>query len=55
MLCRLSSDAKVIEEVMTTQIAVALTNVISGLGSIILLFFSSWKLTYVSSVPHSDP
>lgn len=42
---RLSSDAKVIEGVMTTQISDAMTNLISGVGSIVLLFTSSWKLT----------
>eukprot|EP01127_Copromyxa_protea_P019084 TRINITY_DN6113_c0_g2_i1.p1 TRINITY_DN6113_c0_g2~~TRINITY_DN6113_c0_g2_i1.p1 ORF type:complete len:822 (+),score=150.24 TRINITY_DN6113_c0_g2_i1:22-2487(+) len=50
---RLSSDAKVIEEVMTTQVGLALSNIISALGSIVLIFISSWKLTLVmlSSVP----
>ncbi|PRP89506.1 ABC transporter B family member 1-like [Planoprotostelium fungivorum] len=48
LLNRLSSDCTVIQNTVTVNISMALRSLINFIGSTFMLFYTSWKLTFIS-------
>ncbi|MET0218738.1 MAG: ABC transporter transmembrane domain-containing protein [Burkholderiales bacterium] len=45
LISRLTADTTLLETVMGTSVSMALRNVVLGIGSLVMLFLTSWKLT----------
>jgi ATP-binding cassette, subfamily B, bacterial len=45
LISRLTADTALLEQVVGTSVSMAARNALSGLGALVMLFFTSWKLT----------